>query len=362
MNNNQEQYQGDEIDLRKLFGILWENKLIIFAITAFFGITGVAYALLAQQEWSAKAVVAAPLPAQLEQLQLRFENIVTLRDINKTSEANNTNNNTDLFADLSENKLFADFIQAFDSFDNKCEFLKINGYVQQKDMMDEHTLQGFFEKQANRISAKQKKNEPLFTLSFVAENAQEAKKRLDKYLNYIQAKEEITKNKQLAGKITSQIKKFTFNYQIKTADTFKRLQDDIIRTEYALRISKTAGIEAPVANLNNQSIFTIDLGAKALNEKLKILKEIKNPEFLNPALADVRLQLDSWQALPQEKVSISSFHFLQSPSESIVRDKPKRSLVVALAIFAGLMLGVMIVLFRANWDSVLPSPSGRRQC
>jgi len=135
---------------------------------------------------------------------------------------------------------------------------------------------------------------------------------------------------------------------VRKAEALKRLQEDIERTEYALRISQTAGIEGPVANLNNKSIFDIDFGAKALKEKLKILKEIKDPELFNPELAGIRLQLDSLLAMPQEEVSFVSYHYLRSPSEPLNRDKPKRTLVVVMATFAGLMMGVVVALFRAS--------------
>ena len=171
---------------------------------------------------------------------------------------------------------------------------------------------------------------------------------MHEYLSFVQTKEAATKNKLLVDKIANQINTLTITYKVQEAETLKRLQEDITRTEFALRISRTAGIEVPVENLNNQSIFAIDLGAKVLDEKLKILKEIKNPELINPTLADIRLQLDSLQAVPQENVSFTSYHFLQSPSEPLHRDKPKRLLVVVLATLAGGMLGVMVVLFRAS--------------
>jgi LPS O-antigen subunit length determinant protein (WzzB/FepE family) len=50
----------DEIDLRELLISLWKNRILILAITAIFCLAGIAYALLAPQQWSAKAVVVAP--------------------------------------------------------------------------------------------------------------------------------------------------------------------------------------------------------------------------------------------------------------------------------------------------------------
>ncbi|MBV5330408.1 MAG: hypothetical protein JZU65_22710 [Chlorobium sp.] len=340
MKNTEVQHQAGEIDLRELFTTLWNGRLFILAITAIFSITGIAYSLLAPQEWSAKAIAVAPTPSEVNQLHFRLESLITLTKIS-----------SDFAKKFSEEKIFTDFIQAFNSFDNKCEFLKKNKYLPSVDIKNDGdpALQGFLLMTIKKISASQKKNEIISTLSFPGDNAQVARKRLVEYLNFIQTKEEVYKNQQLIDKITSQINSLTLIYQIQKVDTFKRLQEDIGRTELALRISKTAGIESPVENLNDESFFTIDLGAKALNEKLKILKEIKNPELLNPELANIRLQLDSLQAVPQEKVSFTSYHLLQSPSEPLSRDMPNRPFVVAMATIVGLMLGALVALSRSYW-------------
>ena len=365
MSNTQEQYQDDEIDLRELLISLWKNKILIITITAIFSITGIIYALLAPQVWSAKAVVVAPLPTQLEQLHLRLEKLVALLDItsknlNTTSSIRIidnqkiidneffTSDHDEFLAIFSEEKLHTDFIQAFDSFDNKSEFLKTNNYVQPEENKDVNSLQRALEKMANNISVRQKKNEPSATLSFSADNAQEAGQLLNEYLNFILNKELVAKNKVLDGKIASKVDMFNLVFQVRKAEALKRLQEEIERTEFALRISQTAGIEAPITNLNNNSIFAIDFGARALDEKLKILKEIKTPELINPELADIRLHLDSLLAMPQEKVSFVPYHFIRSPSEPLNRDKPKRTLMVVMATFAGLMMGMVVALFRAS--------------
>lgn len=75
MNDTQQDYQDDEIDLRELFATLWESKLLILALTTIFCVGGIAYALIAPQVWSAKAIVVEPSPTQTEQLRLKLENI-----------------------------------------------------------------------------------------------------------------------------------------------------------------------------------------------------------------------------------------------------------------------------------------------
>lgn len=342
MNEAQQNYQDDEIDLRELFTTLWASKHLIFATTILFAIVGISYALLAPQVWSAKAVVVEPSTTQVEQLRLKLEQMTTTTKIN--------NNNTDFLASFAETKLFTNFIQSFDSFDNKVAFLKTKNYLPLIDTIDKVTQQRLLVKATEGIAVTApKKDLKPYTLSFSADTPQDAVKRLNEYLAFIQSKQETLVNKQLTDKVESQTKALTLQYQLQKTDTLKRLQEDITRTEFALRVSKAAGVEAPVENLNNQSIFMIDLGAKALDEKLKILKEIKEPEILSTALADTRLQLDSLRALPTEKVSFTPYEFLQSPEEPLSRDQPKRPLVVALATIAGLMLGIMIALFRSWW-------------
>jgi len=348
MNNAREQFRVNEIDLQELLTTLWANKLLIITITIIFGTAGIAYAFFAPQKWSAKAVVVAPSPTQLEQLQLRLDNLIALRDIAENNPIE-TNNHSDFLASFSETKLFNDFILAYSSFDNKSEFFKTNNYARQKDLKDADALQLSLEKWSKNISAAQKKNEVSATLSFGSDNAQDAEILLNKYLDFVQTKEVETKNKILADEISNQIKTLTLVYQAQEVEAFKYLQEEITRTEFALRISRTAGIEEPVENLNDQSLFAIDLGAKALSEKLKILREIKNPELFSPALAMIRLQLNSLQAIPQEKVSFTSWHFLKTPTKPLSRDWPKRFLVIITVFSVGLILGVMIVWLRVTF-------------
>lgn len=339
MTTTPKQYQNDEIDLRELFATLWRNKLLILVITTLFGITGIAYALLTPQEWRSKAVVTVPAPTQVKQLQLRLQELTSIKYDSSQSFAK-------LLDDFNEKSLFDDFIGSFNSFDNKCEFLKTHGYIQGNAKKDASSLQGCLENSATNITATQKKGEAFYTLSFVTGSALESKKRLTAYIDFLQAKEVTKKNELLNLEIAGQTKTAIFNQQILKADTFKRLNAEITRTELSLRISKSAGIETPVENLNNQSIFPIDLGAKALSEKLKILKEIKDPEIINPELADIRLRLDALQTIPLEIATFTSYHVLQSPTVPLNREKPKRLLVVILAAGAGLMVGIMVALFR----------------
>lgn len=367
MNNKiQEQYQDDETDLRELISALRGNKLLILAITAIFAITGMTYAFLAPQVWSAKAIVAAPLPTQFEELQLRLARIQLIIDIDNNNSItknvsitiNNLNtankpiismNRTDLSGVFSGKILINDFIMAFDSFDNKVEFLNKTVSAQEDDMNKRGNLQRSLGNMAISFSVKEDTNGTKKTLLYSGDNAQEVWKLLNEYLNFIQTKEITAKNKLIDDIISNRIKFLSLSYNLHEALAFKRLREEIIRTEFSLRVCKAADLKDPVENLNSQSIFNLGFGAKALKEKLIVLKDMKYPELIDPKLAEISLQLDNLQALPRGKVSFKSYRLQQPPSEPLKKDKPKQFILVVLATMLGLMTGVLAAWFRAKF-------------
>ncbi|WP_434663107.1 LPS O-antigen chain length determinant protein WzzB [Aeromonas sp. NJAU223] len=330
---------GDEIDLRELILVLWRQKVLILLIAATFSIAGVAYALLAPQVWVSQAEIMQPNLKEVESLELNINQLI------------NAQVPTTAFTAFDKKAIYNDFINSFNSFNNKRLFLIEEGYLdteaKKSEVTDEKGKRLLLKGMVEGISAKapDKLSENV-TLSFAAETAVEAKQRLERYIAFIQQQESMAKGKALTTIWQNRIKTLQTQYESSQLDTIKQLQDDIIRTEYGLRITQAAGIDTPVQNLQDQGSLPIDLGARALAEKLKILKEIKNPEFLNPALSDLRLQLSSLQAIKLEELPFQSFSYLASPSEPLSRDKPKRPLIVVLAALLGGMLGVGIVLVR----------------
>lgn len=330
---------SDEIDLRELVLVLWRQKILILLVTCVFAIAGVSYALWAPQIWVSQAEIRQPTLKEVESLELNINQLI------------NTQVPPEAFAAFDKKTLYNDFVNSFNSFNNKHQFLAEKGYldaeVSQAETTDERDKRLLLRKMSEGISARvlDKQSENV-TLSFAADTAAEAKQRLEQYIAFIQQQESAAKSKQLDTIWQNRIKTLQTQFESARADTLKRLQDDILRTEYGLRITQAAGIDAPVQNLQDQGSLAIDLGARALAEKLNILKEIKNPEFMNPGIGDLRLQLNSLKDIKLEALPFQSFAYLASPSEPLSRDKPKRPLIVVLATLLGGMLGVAIVLVR----------------
>lgn len=329
----------DEVDLRELILVLLRQKMLIFLVTGVFAIAGIAYALLAPQVWVSQAEIKQPTLKEVESLELNINQLI------------NAQIPASAFTSFDKKALYGDFVNNFNSFNNKHQFLIEKGYLDVEaakfEVTDEKSKRQLLNKMAEGISAQARdKASENITLSFSARTAEDAKLRLEQYITFIQQQESAAKGNELNTIWQNRIKTLQTQFESARVDTLKQLRDDILRTEYSLRITQAAGIESPVQNLQNQGSLAIDLGARALAEKLKILKEIKNPEFLNPGIGALRLQLSSLQAIKLEDLPFQSFAYQASPSEPLSRDKPKRPLIVVLATLLGGMLGVGIVLVR----------------
>lgn len=99
---------SDEVDLRDLVLVLWQQKLLILIITVLFAVVGVGYALLASEQWSTKAVITVPKP----------EDLLPMRKVAMQAEA------LGLKGFPSGKVLYQEFIQEFNAYENRREYLK----------------------------------------------------------------------------------------------------------------------------------------------------------------------------------------------------------------------------------------------
>ena len=347
---------SDEIDLQELISVFWRQKVFILSVTLLFTIAGIGYAMTARQVWTSQAIISEPSVSQVAALQLAVDKIQAITFGNNNSSSNNGNNNgaplsTAAFSSLEQPAIYQSFISAFNSMNNKRDFLKQEGIyaveMEREGRSDKRSQRALMSKLAESISAKaQDKTSEDMTLNFSAETPELAQQRLVKYINFVQQQQLKSKNTELQSIWHNRINALTAQYDSVKADTLLKRQEELQRVRYSLRISKAAGVDAPLERIDSQEFFNIQLGAKGLAEKLNILNEIKDPELLNPELGKIRLQLSSLKALNLQDVEFTSFNMIDSPEEPFTRDKPKRPLIVVLATLLGGMLGGAIVLVR----------------
>lgn len=338
---------SDEIDLRELVLVLWRQKVLILAVTLLFSIAGIGYAMTARQVWTSQALISEPSVSQVAALQLAVDKIQAIM----SSNSNDVIPSMAAFSSLEQPAIYKSFISAFNSMNNKRAFLTQEGVyaaeMEKAGISDKRSERALMSKLAESISAKAlDKTSQDMTLNVSAETPELALQRLVKYIGFVQQQQIHNKNVGLQSIWQNRIKALAAQYDSVKADTLLKRQEELQRVRYSLRISKAAGVDAPLERIDSQEIFNIQLGAKGLAEKLSILDEIKDPELLNPELGRIRLQLSSLKALKLQDAEFSSFNMIDSPEEPFTRDKPKRPLIVVLATLLGGMLGVAIVLVR----------------
>lgn len=338
-------HTSDEIDLRELLQVLWRQKVLILLVTGAFAVAGIVYATVARQVWTSQAVISEPLVSQVEALQLAVDKLQAIMSSNSSPLT------TAEFSSLEQPAIFQSFISAFNSMNNKRGFLIREGIyaaeMEKFEISDKRDGRALMSKLAESVSAKiQDKTSQEMTLSFSAETPELALQRLEQYIDFVQQQQLKSKNAELQSIWQNRIKALTAQYDSAKADTLLKRQEELQRVGYSLRISKAAGVDAPLERIDSQEVFNIQLGTKGLAEKLKILNEIKDPELLNPELGKIRLQLSSLKALKLKNADFQSFNMIDSPEEPFTRDTPKRPLIVVLATLLGGMLGIAIVLVR----------------
>ena len=108
---------NDEIDVRTLVKVLWREKLLIIVVTAIFTICSVALALTSQEWWSSNAKIAASQSQNIEAYQQQVKKFQPI--FNVYQDDGTVLISKELNKLISSERLFQDFIDTFNSSNNK---------------------------------------------------------------------------------------------------------------------------------------------------------------------------------------------------------------------------------------------------
>lgn len=326
---------NDEIDLYELITQLWKRKIIIFFTILVCGSIGIAYALTAPEQWTTKTVIYQPKQQDtlmLEQLR---------NDLNIQGLAGVPNNDD----------IYSQFLLEFKSYDNLSSFLSTT--PQFKEYSAKHNLSELGQQRLLRKWSQwmieepedRKGDKPGIRLSFSFFEKDATLELLTGYIKYIielqnkEMIEVIERNK------TLQINSLKLKIKLLTEDTRRQLDKEIKDIEYSMSIASAAGVNRPLENFNYSDRFAITLGKDGLAKKLAILKSLK-PEDYRPEILDLNVQLHRLENINIQALEFRPFSYLDTPSQPLTRDKPKRPLIVALSLIIGAMLGIGLVLIR----------------
>nr|WP_253825800.1 Wzz/FepE/Etk N-terminal domain-containing protein [Vibrio sp. RE86] len=347
-------HNNDEIDLRELFKALWDGKLIIVATTVLFAVGAVLFALNSQEWWSSKAKVTQPQLQDMSAYQQQVKQFQPVFDIYQEDGTVLVSRELDGLVNTKE--LFQRFIDAFNSSDNKRDFLDSNEEFKQFKAQlsadadaDADATRRLYAEWFQKITAKRdgKGSNIPFDISFQSTSKESSYTLLNEYIKVIKrdAHEDALNNLQaiVSGKRNELIQQ----KRILETQAQNRLLVEAERAKFALDIAKAANVNQPIQTSGDKEIFGIDLGTKALAAKVTALESIKNLSVVEPRLQQIDAKLDMLKNLEIDRsIQFQTFRFLENVEQPITRDKPKRALIAALGTLLGGMLGVAIVLVR----------------
>ena len=355
----------DDIDLIELLRVLWVKKVwIVLSAFVFTAIAGV-YAFTAKEQWTSTAIIVAPRSTDLGHLlPTRAEYARIIGD-----------------GDFSTGKLSDSLYEKFKHFllsnDLKRQFLEQSEWVKNytKDMTEEQKRK-YIEETVSKylivheVDPKKKDLTELdkigLKLTFSAETPKDAQLVLGQYVEFI--------NQYLLNQ-TNQEFKLGFNLRLDALKFAKeQMEESLTETKTvqvenltnALDIAKKAGIKDFSRGNNNISVpeymlgdarlnisdskladgtYLFMLGEKYLQAQLDIAKN--NPVVYPTNYYSTERQLSKLTKLAPQLDSVENvkaYYYLSSPDYPVVKDKPKKALILAIGFIIGMVLSTFVIL------------------
>lgn len=346
--------QGHDVDFKELFKAVWEGRLTIVVVTVLFTLVSVCFALFSQEWWSSEAKIAQAQSQNITEYQQQVKQFQPVFNIYQDDGTVLVSKELDRLVDSKV--LFQDFINTFDSANNKRTFLDSSEKFQDfkrsisSGEMTDDAIRKLYDEWFDRVSVsvvdKNNRNSPYF-IRFQTMTKQDSFDLLTSYISVTEARVHQDAFNNLQAVINGKRNELIQQKRIIQTQAKNQLLVETERAKYAMGIAKAAGVDKPIQTGNSGEIFGIDLGSKGLQAKVQALESVKNLSVIEPRLHQINAKLDMLNNLKiNRNVKFQTFRFLENVEQPITRDKPKRTLIVLVGAFLGGMFGLLIVLFR----------------
>lgn len=363
--NDIDYQNSNEIDLIKLIRTLWNKKLWILLCACFFTVIAGIYAFTAKEQWTSTAIIVAPRSTDLGHLlptRAEYARIIGDGDFS-TGELSNS--------------LYGQFKHFLLSNDLKRKFLEQSEWLKNytKNMTEEqkHTyIENAVAKYliVHEVEPNKKDLTELdkigLKVTFSAETPKDAQSVLTEYVSFV--------NKYILNQINQEFK-LGFNLRLDALKfTKEQIEEDLTEAKKvqvenltnALDIAKKAGIKDFSRGNNNISIpeymlgdarlnisdskladgtYLFMLGEKYLQAQLDIAKN--NPVVYPTNYYSTERQLSKLTKLAPQLDSVENvktYYYLSSPDYPVVKDKPKKALILAIGFIIGMVLSTLVIL------------------
>ncbi|WP_370635960.1 LPS O-antigen chain length determinant protein WzzB [Paralcaligenes sp. KSB-10] len=331
---------SDEIDLFELCRILWEKKWVILAFTMLVTAVATFYAFTAAQRWTSVAYVSPP---RVEQIKAYLEQRRALARADGTKTVD---------TDLLIKNLFASFVDLSSAQRTKLEFLATAQYYKNLSAnADPENARRILTRLADHSllvkSPGKDQIAPYYTVSFTALTARAAQEVLGAYIAMVNKKAFDLIDGEFEDSLNAsvqfrQAELESIEFKLKSAR-----ENQIATLQTALATAGKAGLRDYAVGRNNAGNTVIELrdanhlfmlGEKYLSAELDTAKTY--PLIFPARYYEIKRELSLLEPLLKYSIATSnSYSFQLSPTLPASRDAPKRSLIIALGILLGGMLG-----------------------
>jgi LPS O-antigen subunit length determinant protein (WzzB/FepE family) len=354
---------NDEIDLFKIFQVLWDGKWKIFLITIFFLLMGFYYSFNQPDNYKVSFKISnAP--------DSNFFNYIKINDLISLSSSNIEENKSMLYNySITSNGILDKFIVQLQNKHVIIESLSLQPYRDTISSNDVNTETKILDKSKEFIISKI--NDQNFNLSFSWPNFDQINGLSDRLvqegLNLVKKEilQDLKRNKEFIETKNNRIKdEINLKIELLASQEEERKKNRLLYLEEQLTIAKKLNIKTinPVNhNFNISSATYFLIGYDAINQQMKMLKNRTegdilslSPEYLN-LIGRLREVIND---TAPKKIEKAINIFINESTEDwinynlafadISNDKKPLLLYVILSFLIGLTLGSIYVLIRSS--------------
>ena len=309
----------NELDIRKLFHILWCGKLWIIGLAVMFAAIALVYSYLIKPEWTSVATIARP---SVTMLNGYYEKQRLLTSLAPSSDEMPTNS--------VSNDAYQNFLQQLDAYDTKRDFWLQNAYYltrKEGDKKADAALLYQFIDNIQPILAKQPTQPD--NIQLIAETGEEAQQLLMQYIDFA-AKRSVTElNQTLAAQWAERLKQYSAKVEQQQLSVEMNQQKQIEMLKQVIGQYQPTSVDL----VNNSLLF------KELESLISHNLQLDQSYYQNQVIVKTLNQ-------SLQQVSFQPYRFLRTPDEPVTRSKPRRLFLLILWGGIGAFCGVGVVLLR----------------
>lgn len=329
----------DEVDLIELFKTLWQQRLLIIAITAVITAVAATFAFLVTPEYEAKAGVLPPRMGDIVGYNLGRKEVGLSRFT--VSE---------VYAMFKTNLLSGSLRRTF----FRDAYLPVLASDKRAEAQDK-LWEGFNQMLTVQVP---KENRPdLYEVMIKYESPELAAEWVNLYIDMAVEKTERDIHDAVDAEVEAKTQVIERQIDGLRATAQKRRADRLIRLRDALVVAEAVGLDAPIvvtgkvpsggdlAQFIDGNLMYMR-GAKAIRAELGILEKRENDDPYINELRDLENKLDFLEKINVTPGNVSVFTFDSNVEVPETPVKPKKAIIIALGVIVGSMLGIFSALIR----------------